>query len=231
MSLLIDRRIGNEVEGEIIADIFAGYVFKITGGLDKDGFGMKNGVLTTDRRKLLLSRGSQGLRFNKYVHRDGSRIRKLVRGCIISSDIKMVNLKIVKVGNELIEGLTRPEDTLARRLAPKRANKILKEFGLTEIYNKKKDNAEERKSLRYMITKFANKREVKTTNGKVYTKRPKIQRLVTPLRLRRKRVMKKMKEEAIKYTAEQKKSYENSYKKIKHNKAKTTKKTAKKVNA
>lgn len=228
MTHIIDKRIGNEVDGEIIADIFEGYVFKITGGLDKDGFGMKNGVLTADRRKLLLGKGSQGLRFKKFVHRAGSRIRKLVRGCIVSSDIKMVNLKIVKVGKELIEGLTRPEDAIPARLAPKRANKILKQLGLTEIYNKKKNNAEERKSLKFMITKFANKREVKTANGKVYTKRPKIQRLITPLRLRRKRVIKKMKEEAVKFTAEQKKAYEDSYK-IKHKKnTKTTKKTVKK---
>jgi len=41
-----------------------------------------------------------------------------------------------------------------------------------------------------MITKFAAKREVKTANGKVYVKRPKIQRLITPTRLRRKRVIK-----------------------------------------
>ena len=41
-----------------------------------------------------------------------------------------------------------------------------------------------------MITKFAAKREVKTANQKVYTKRPKIQRLITPVRLRRKRVIK-----------------------------------------
>jgi hypothetical protein len=41
-----------------------------------------------------------------------------------------------------------------------------------------------------MITKFAGKREVKTANGKVYLKRPKIQRLITPVRLRRKRVIK-----------------------------------------
>ena len=41
-----------------------------------------------------------------------------------------------------------------------------------------------------MITKFAAKREVKTANGKVYVKRPKIQRLITPIRLRRKKVIK-----------------------------------------
>ena len=69
-----------------------------------------------------------------------------------------------------------------------------------------------------MITRFANKREVKTKNGKVYVKRPKIQRLITPLRLRRKRVIKREKEESVKYTTEQKKAYEESYKRSKKGK-------------
>ena len=215
MSHLIDRRIGNEIEGEVISDLFDGYVFKITGGMDKDGFAMKNGVLTSERRRLLLGKNCQGIRFRKYFHRRGTKVRKLVRGCFVSSDIRMLSLKIVKVGKNVIPGLSSPEDAIPKRLAPKKATNILKEFGLLDIYNKKKQNQEERKTLRYMITKFANKREVTTKNGKVYTKRPKIQRLITPLRLRRKRLLKKLKEDSIKYTAEQKKSYIESYKKPK----------------
>lgn len=223
MSHLIDQKIGNEFDGEIISDKFAGYVFKITGGTDKDGFGMKNGVLTQERRRLMLGKTSKGIRFRKGFNKTGSKVRKLVRGCIISSEIKMVNIKIVKVGENAIPGLTDANEAIPRRLGPKIANNILKELGLLEVYNKKKQNAEERKTLRYMITKFVNKREVKTANGKLYTKRPKIQRLITPLRLRRKRVAKKLKEEAVKYTAEQKKSYEDSYKRIKKNKTKSKK--------
>lgn len=218
MSHIIDKKIGNEIDGEVISDKFNGYVFKITGGIDKDGFAMKNGVLTTERRKLLLHKGSNGIKFRKGFNRTGSRVRKLVRGCIVSSEIRMVHLKITKIGAQPIPGLTELSDALPRRLGPKTANNILKEFGLTEIYNKKKQNAEERKTLRFMITRFANKREVKTKNGKVYVKRPKIQRLITPLRLRRKRVIKRAKEESVKYTTEQKKAYEDSYKRSKKGK-------------
>ena len=46
-----------------------------------------------------------------------------------------------------------------------------------------------------MITKFAPKRAVETKNGKKYVKRPKIQRLITPDRLRRKRLLKRFHEE------------------------------------
>ena len=39
MGELIDKKIGNEVDGAIISDVFEGYTFKITGEYDKDGFG------------------------------------------------------------------------------------------------------------------------------------------------------------------------------------------------
>jgi len=224
MSHLIDRKIGNEFDGKVISDAFDGYVFKITGGTDKDGFPMKNGVLTSERRRLLLKKGSSGIRFRRAFNRAGSKVRKTIRGCFVSSEIKMLNIKIVKVGPTHIPGLTDPSEAIPKRLGPKIANNILKEFGLLEVYNKKKQNAEERKTLRYMITKFANKREVKTVNGKVYQKRPKVQRLITPLRLRRKRVAKKLKEESVKYTSEQKKSYEDSYKRLRKNAKKVQKK-------
>jgi small subunit ribosomal protein S6e len=230
MSHLIDRKIGNEFDGKIISEAFDGYVFKITGGTDKDGFPMKNGVLTSERRRLLLKKGSSGIKFRRAFNRAGSKVRKTIRGCFVSSEIKMLNIKITKVGATHIPGLTDPAEAIPKRLGPKIANNILKEFGLLEVYNKKKQNAEERKTLRYMITKFANKREVKTVNGKVYQKRPKVQRLITPLRLRRKRVAKKMKEESVKYTSEQKKSYEDSYKRLKKNAGKG-KKVEKKVKA
>lgn len=232
MSHLIDQKIGNEFDGEIISDSLAGYVFKITGGIDKDGFAMKNGVLTQERKRLLLRKGSKGIRFRRNFHRAGTRIRKLVRGCIVSSDIRMLHIKVVKAGEKQIAGLNDVE-ALPRRLGPKVANNILKELGLLDVYAKMKQNPEERGTLRYMITKFVNKREVKTKNGKVYTKSPKVQRLITPLRLRRKRLLKKAKKEAVQNTENQKKNYEETYKRAKNSKKNkaTTKKTTKTTKA
>ena len=42
---LYDKRISQEVPGEDLGEEFAGYVFKISGGNDKQGFAMKQGVL------------------------------------------------------------------------------------------------------------------------------------------------------------------------------------------
>ena len=84
---------------------------------------------------------------------------------------------------------------LPKRLGPKRATNILKQFGLVELYKKKSRHAEERKTLRFLITKYAAKRTFVNGKGKEVSKRPKIQRLITPERLRRKRVNNVLKEE------------------------------------
>jgi small subunit ribosomal protein S6e len=65
-----------------------------------------------------------------------------------------------------------------------------------------------------MITKFAPKRTVTTSTGKTYVKRPKVQRLITPDRIRRKRTIKKIKEERRKYTDEQRKAYQDTLKRM-----------------
>ena len=88
------------------------------------------------------------------------------------------------------------------------------------MYNKKKTHQEERKTLRYLVTKFAPKRDVTTKNGKTYVKRPKVQRLITPERLRRKRLIKKLKQERREETDSKKKEYANLLKKLRNDKKK-----------
>ena len=195
---IIDKKIGDVVEGSSISNVFDGYKFKITGGFDKDGFAMKNGILSQGKKKVLLTKGCSLFRFRRGYHRTGIRIRRLVRGCIVSHDIKNLHLKIIKKGPKEIAGLTEAKDAQPKRLGPKRATKILKEFGLLAAYTDKKKDKEQQKNLRFMITKFAPKRSVKTKNGKEYVKRPKIQRLITPDRLRRKRLLKRFHEDAQK---------------------------------
>lgn len=54
---IIDYRIGQEFEGTVISDEWEGFTLKITGGMDKDGIGMKQGVFKNGRVKLLLADG------------------------------------------------------------------------------------------------------------------------------------------------------------------------------
>ena len=73
-----DKRISAEVDGAALGDEFAGYVLKIAGGHDKQGFAMRQGVLTNGRVQLLMSPGDQC--FAGHGRRSGERRRKSVRG-------------------------------------------------------------------------------------------------------------------------------------------------------
>ena len=80
-----DKRMNQEVIGDVLGDEFKGYIFKISGGNDKQGFPMKQGVMTSKRVRLLLKKGSSCYR----QRRKGERKRKSVRGCIVSGDIQV----------------------------------------------------------------------------------------------------------------------------------------------
>ncbi|GMF56762.1 unnamed protein product [[Candida] boidinii] len=96
-----DKRMGQEVEGDSISDEFKGYVFKISGGNDKQGFPMKQGVMIPNRVKLLLAKGHSCYR----PRRVGERKRKSIRGCIVGNDLAVLSLVVVKQGEQEIEGV------------------------------------------------------------------------------------------------------------------------------
>lgn len=127
---------------------------------------MKQGVLTNTRVRLLLRDGLSCYR----TRRAGERKRKSVRGCIVGPDLSVLNLVVLKKGDNEIEGLT--DVQIPRRLGPKRANKIRKLFNL-----EKTDD----------VKKFVIARKFENKKGKEVVKRPKIQRLVTPITLQRKK--------------------------------------------
>ena len=53
-----DKRISQEVDGDVMGEKYAGYRFRITGGNDKQGFPMIQGLLINKRAKLLLKTGA-----------------------------------------------------------------------------------------------------------------------------------------------------------------------------
>ena len=226
-----DRRMGQELDGEVLGDEYKGYIFRITGGNDKQGFPMKQGVLVNGRVRLLLKKSKYSalnlqicdrvssfcsiyrsqaafsrslyLLINRNLikffnletttyrpRRTGERKRKSVRGCICGPDLAVIALKIVKKGDADIEGVT--TDNKPRRLGPKRASYIRKVFAL-----RKKDD----------VRKYVVRREVKK-GDKTFYKSPKIQRLVTEKRLRRKTLAKKAKVEGFKKSKELRANYD-----------------------
>ena len=126
VSVFMDRRMGQEVPGDSVGDEFKGYIFRITGGNDKQGFPMKQGVMHPTRVRLLLAKGHSCYR----PRRSGERKRKSVRGCIVAADIAVLALAIVKKGDEEIPGVT--DEVQPKRLGPKRATKIRRFFNLSK---------------------------------------------------------------------------------------------------
>lgn len=49
-----DRRMGSDVDGEILSADLKGYTLRITGGNDKQGFTMKQGILVNGRVRILM---------------------------------------------------------------------------------------------------------------------------------------------------------------------------------
>lgn len=150
---------------------------------------MKQGVLLPHRVRLLLSKGQSCYR----QRRQGERKRKSVRGCIVGSDLSALSLVVVKQGEQDLPGLT--DTSVPRRLGPKRANKIRKMFNLT-----KEDD----------VRKFVIRRALPAKEGKkAKSKAPKIQRLITPITLQRKRRLLALKRRQQEASREAAKEYSN----------------------
>ncbi|KAG5682097.1 hypothetical protein PVAND_011476 [Polypedilum vanderplanki] len=167
LRLFYEKRMGAEIEADQLGDEWKGYILKIAGGNDKQGFPMKQGVLTNTRVRLLLKKGHSCYR----PRRTGERKRKSVRGCIVDQNLSALALIVVRKGESEVEGLT--DVTVPRRLGPKRASHIRKLFALT-----KEDD----------VRKYVIKKPLPPKEGKKQRfQAPRIQRLVTPVVLQRKR--------------------------------------------
>ena len=169
---------------------------------------MKQGVLKQKRVRLLLSSDSSCYRSRK----KGERKRRSVRGCIVGPDLSIVNLTIVKMGDKEIEGLTDDASIRPLRLGPKRASRIRK-FLVRNIVGMKTirltgwndflilvalvhffiltyvQELERGDDVRKAVNMIRRKTTYTNKKGKEIKidKAPKIQRLVTPLTLQRKR--------------------------------------------
>ena len=190
---------GQEVEADNLGEEFKGYVFRINGGFDNDGFAMKQGIFSNGRVRLLLSPGSKGYR----ASRKGERKRRSVRGCIVGPDIAMLSCSITKKGEKEIPGLT--DVVKPRRLGPKRASKIRKLFGISKAEGVNTSALIKKNVIRRTF------KSKKNENAPVRQKAPKIQRLVTDARLRRKRIIKENKIKRWKRTIAATEEYKKVY--------------------
>ena len=104
----LEKALHNKVQGKDISPNLEGYEFEITGASDKSGFPALKDVEGFGKKKVLLTYGKgmkkrprrEGKRKLTTPTPKGLRLRKTVRGRIISPEIIQINLKILKEGSK-----------------------------------------------------------------------------------------------------------------------------------
>ena len=95
---LVGKKIGDKIPGSEIKPELEGYELEITGTTDFAGFPGKQDVEGQALKKVLLKKG-----WGMHNKQKGLRLRKTVRGSVISKDIIQINLKVIKSGSKKLE--------------------------------------------------------------------------------------------------------------------------------
>jgi small subunit ribosomal protein S6e len=103
---LVGKSLGDIISGKEISPNFQGYEFEIRGTSDKSGFTSMKEVEGIGLKKVLLNYGKgmhkrskkEGKRKRSNPTPGGLRLRKTVRGKVISPAITQINLKLIKEG-------------------------------------------------------------------------------------------------------------------------------------
>ncbi len=101
---LVDKVIGESVDGSDISSELEGYTVEITGTSDKAGFPGFKDLQGPALRKVLLTRGK-----GMWDTRKGVRLRKTVRGNAVSLNTVQINTKVTKEGSKKFESFKKVE--------------------------------------------------------------------------------------------------------------------------
>ncbi len=110
-SALEGKELKQVIKGEEVSPDLAGYEFEITGASDKSGFTSLESVDGFARKRMLLDYGTgmkkrpkhEGKHTRAKNRPKGLRLRKTIRGKVISLEIVQINLKLVKEGSKKLE--------------------------------------------------------------------------------------------------------------------------------
>jgi len=105
---LVGKSLHNKINGKDISPDLEGYEFEITGASDKAGFTAMENIEGVGLKKVLLTYGKgfkkrpkkEGKKKRSENNPKGLRLRKTVRGKVISPTIVQINLKILKEGGK-----------------------------------------------------------------------------------------------------------------------------------
>jgi len=114
---LIDKSLGETIDGKEIKPEFEGYEFEITGASDKSGFPsfkevdgqMLKGVLLKYGKGMHVKPRREGKKPQHDKKPKGLRLRKTVRGKIITDAVTQINLKVLKTGKKPLAEIFAPK--------------------------------------------------------------------------------------------------------------------------
>src|SRR3972149_7253401 len=95
--LLSGKSIGDKFPGSDVKPELEGYELEITGGSDNAGFPLSKDVEGLGLKGVLLKKG-----WGMKDSREGMRLRKTVRGKIVSGTTSQLNVKVLKSGKKVL---------------------------------------------------------------------------------------------------------------------------------
>jgi len=103
---LIGKELNDKVQGKEILPDLNGYELEITGASDNAGLTSMKQVEGTELKKVLLNYGkamhkkSKGVKKKSKRPQKGLRLRRTVRGKVISPSVVQINIKVLKEGSK-----------------------------------------------------------------------------------------------------------------------------------
>jgi ribosomal protein S6E (S10) len=124
---LAGKELHDKIEGKELSPDLNGYEFEITGASDSAGFTALEDVEGTGLKKVLLSYGKgmhrrprrEGKKKVSNFKPKGLRMRKTVRGKVISPSIVQINLKILKEGHKKLHDIFPDQNQLNEKAEKK----------------------------------------------------------------------------------------------------------------
>lgn len=118
---LIDKKLNDKVQGKEISSDLEGYEFEITGASDGAGFTAMKDIPGIGLKKVLLDYGKgmkkrpkkEGKKKRSNPKPKGLRLRKTIRGEVISPAIVQINLKILKEGKKKLSEIFSDQNKIA----------------------------------------------------------------------------------------------------------------------
>jgi len=144
----IEKSLHDKINGKDLLSDLDGYEFEITGASDKSGFTAHEDVQGVGTKRILLTYGKamkkrprrEGKKKVSNPKPKGLRLRKTVRGRVISPEIVQINLKILKEGSKKLSEIF-PDQNKPKENSPKlgQVKEQLKEKATEQPKEEKKE--------------------------------------------------------------------------------------------